>query len=1407
MVCKTKLLRGIVLGVLALALALPATAEVISFDDCWGNAGFNVVETDAIGLELVFSVPEFRLEEFDLDGEMMQNVIMPGVILPNNAGAPNLPGLGRFIAVPEGAVAEFELIDYRVEIFQNVNVVPAFEIPRDTYDGPLNYSKDMEIYSSDANYPAEPILVSEPTQMRGVDVVNIGITPFQYNPVTKELTVFKDMRVRINYYGGSGQFGEDRLRNRFWEPLLETHLLNYSNLPQVDFNKSLGQTDEDNVEYLIIIPDDPVFAAWADTLKQWRNEQGIVTGITTLTEIGGNSSTLIENYINNAVATWDPAPVAVLLLSDFESSADLYGITSPTWNGYCASDNIYADIDNNDLPDLAIARICAQNYQQLNTMITKMLDYERYPYTDPGFYQNPVIAGGWQTERWFILCCEVIYGYLANVHDKTPVREYAIYSGTPGSVWSSNANTYMIVDYFGPTGLGYIPNDPSHLTDWGGNATRLNNDLNQGAFILQHRDHGGVTGWGEPDYQISDLSGLTNDMYPYVFSINCLTGQYDGSTECFSEAFHRMEHGALGVTCASDVSYSFVNDTFVWGIYDLMWPDFDPGYGSDLIGSTNLNPCFGMASGKYYLAASNWPYNPSNKDETYHLFHHFGDAFMTLYSEIPQNLTVLHADALLGGFGEFTVTADAGALIGLSVNGEYLAAANATGGPVTLSFEALTPGQVMRVTVTNPNYYRYMAEVNVIPPSGPYVIAESVDVVDALGWNPNGQLDYDETSKLSLTVQNIGVEVALNVSVTITTDDPLLTIIDGSENYGNIAASSSATVAEGFEVAADAATPDDHIFVIDVTAISGLETWESSFAVTGHAPVITLDRLEFDDPTGNNNGWLDPGETADMDVFVTNEGSSPGMLLAGDLTSLDPLLTVNGATGDFGTINPGGAASAMFNVAASASAPQEHLADVSMAISGDHSFAAALDFQIMIGNLLYDPTGPDSYGYLAYDPFNAPENPQYEWIEISADSGGPGTRFPFTADDQTFTVPLPFDFQYYGETFDSLSVGANGWLAPGTETNDDYSNSGIPNADGPARMIAPYWEDLSPARPNAGGVWFWSDVANHLYIVEWNHIEQYAPTGSFETFQVILYDPAYYGTSTNDGRIKFQYKTMSTAATTNEGTVGIENSTQTIGIQYFFDGAWDMHAHHIENEFAILFSTPTSTPQMNIELTYVSGSPVPAGGGNLYFEVFVENLSGVPVNFDGWLEVAYQGGAPTTVALRTFSNFLPTWTINRPDMFFPCPSTYAGGNYTMAGKVGSHPNTAWDESSFPWVKTGAYSGGFQPFVVEGMPNPFVIDGEEEQVVIAVPEEFALGQNYPNPFNPSTTISFALPEAANVKLTVFNINGQIIATLVDGFRSAANHEVVWDASGISSGLYFYKLEAGNYSSVKKMVLMK
>ena len=90
---------------------------------------------------------------------------------------------------------------------------------------------------------------------------------------------------------------------------------------------------------------------------------------------------------------------------------------------------------------------------------------------------------------------------------------------------------------------------------------------------------------------------------------------------------------------------------------------------------------------------------------------------------------------------------------------------------------------------------------------------------------------------------------------------------------------------------------------------------------------------------------------------------------------------------------------------------------------------------------------------------------------------------------------------------------------------------------------------------------------------------------------------------------------------------------------------------------------------------------------------------------------------------------------------------------------------------------------------------------------SIPTEYAMTQNYPNPFNPATRISYQLPEAGNVKITVFDISGKQIATLVNGQQNAGFYDINFDGSRFASGVYFYKLEAGNFVETKKMLLIK
>jgi len=87
------------------------------------------------------------------------------------------------------------------------------------------------------------------------------------------------------------------------------------------------------------------------------------------------------------------------------------------------------------------------------------------------------------------------------------------------------------------------------------------------------------------------------------------------------------------------------------------------------------------------------------------------------------------------------------------------------------------------------------------------------------------------------------------------------------------------------------------------------------------------------------------------------------------------------------------------------------------------------------------------------------------------------------------------------------------------------------------------------------------------------------------------------------------------------------------------------------------------------------------------------------------------------------------------------------------------------------------------------------------------DDYLLSDNYPNPFNPATTIQYALPETGDVLLTIYDLRGQEVASLVSEVHQAGYHKATWDASNFSSGIYFYRLQAGNFVQTRKMVLLK
>jgi hypothetical protein len=232
----------------------------------------------------------------------------------------------------------------------------------------------------------------------------------------------------------------------------------------------------------------------------------------------------------------------------------------------------------------------------------------------------------------------------------------------------------------------------------------------------------------------------------------------------------------------------------------------------------------------------------------------------------------------------------------------------------------------------------------------------------------------------------------------------------------------------------------------------------------------------------------------------------------------------------------------------------------------------------------------------------------------------------------------------------------------------------------------------------------------------------------------------------------------------------------------------------------------TGTPMdVTVTLTPVSlPIVIPAGGGSFDFNIEVSNNEASTVGVSIWTMIELPNGSMYGPVINASPNLGAGVTVDR-DRTQNVPANAPAGSYTYYGYTGMYPAVVWDEDSFPFSKSTDGDGGA---LVSDWNNWGEDFGDLEGVAASViPDEYALYNAYPNPFNPQTTISFALKESGKVTLKIYNIMGEEIATLVDGFMEAGVHEMLFKANNLSSGIYLYSIQADDFTAVKKMTLLK
>jgi len=229
-----------------------------------------------------------------------------------------------------------------------------------------------------------------------------------------------------------------------------------------------------------------------------------------------------------------------------------------------------------------------------------------------------------------------------------------------------------------------------------------------------------------------------------------------------------------------------------------------------------------------------------------------------------------------------------------------------------------------------------------------------------------------------------------------------------------------------------------------------------------------------------------------------------------------------------------------------------------------------------------------------------------------------------------------------------------------------------------------------------------------------------------------------------------------------------------------------------------------SDPDLEFYIIPVGGPvQIPPSGGNFMFEYWMWNNEPITLDFDFWIKIQLPNGTWVGPVLGPVSVHLQPDQSLSDEMSQSIPANAPAGTYNFVGYIGDYPQYTWIDSGFAIEKIGNSTNSVFTFDPNG--SDFIVSSQEK-LGDSLPSAFNLAL-HPNPFNPTTNFSFSIPETEHVILKVFNLQGQLVETLINGLRDAGSYNVTFDASALSSGIYLYQLTAGQNTASGKMVLVK
>jgi len=554
----------------------------------------------------------------------------------------------------------------------------------------------------------------------------------------------------------------------------------------------------------------------------------------------------------------------------------------------------------------------------------------------------------------------------------------------------------------------------------------------------------------------------------------------------------------------------------------------------------------------------------------YSHWRYYGDPGQFCWVGVPNDVEITCPDRIYPGSTDFPVTITTGdnqpvenAVVALSnpTLGVLTAITDANGKAYFTFHPANALNSSIELMVTAKGYLPYWREVQLAGVNQPYLAMTTHSFVDMQG-NPVVLFTPGLEFKASVTIKNFsaqptGVVTISQPKVQSPWCTARLTQAQGELQWPPFFGQMSQPFANLITGKILPGAPDGEIVRMTLPINAGVGanyTIGLDFIITGATIELVSAVAE-----------IGPGQAAELTVTLQNTGTRASQQLASRLEAVSPFIEVLGEDADYDAMNPGGEREATFQIRADVRTVAGSLANFHLIYLVEEGIEDTIAFSILIGEAaVTDALGPDGYGYIAIDNEDNPtawgDAPDYDWLDISPWGGDlPGEQLPLPGQgelDSSVVVDMPFNFRYYGQDFDKITVCNNGWIAVGDQgTLKNQQNWPLPGYDGAFGMIAPFWDRLD-MQTRADGVFHYYSAIQGIYVIEWHtgvaNFGDWLPN----VFELVIYNPIMHPTPTGDAKILFQYKTVNNVQEqweANHGcTVGLSSPNGLDGISYTY---------------------------------------------------------------------------------------------------------------------------------------------------------------------------------------------------------------------------------------------------------------